>query len=689
MTDFRYRAFISYSHADEHWAAWLHRSLESYRVPRRLAGREGPAGGMPARLSPVFRDREELSTSRDLSSNILEALGQSEALVVICSPSAAQSRWVNEEIRHFQSLGRGHRIFCVIVDGDPAGRDSDEACFPAALFEEAEAEDREPLAADVRPWADGKRLARLKLISGLLGTRLDDLRQRDLQRRRRWAVVSALGAIAALALAIIALVSWANEQKEREKAEQLVTFIVDLGERLQSDTDLDTLASISEAATAYFQELDLEKLSPDSGREVALVFRQVGRVSELQGRPGEALEAYRKSKDLIAGLLEEHPNNRGLMLERGNAEFYIGSFYLDQVNYEFARQAFENYHTSALALLEADPESPEGLLEVSYSLTGLMGVQLESAGVDGATLQYAAEAIALISRAMELAPGDSVVESHYANTLAWAADVNRDSCNLESARSFRLQTMQLAEAAYRGDPSNNDLKRRLAYAISGVGVIQELLGELEASAANLEEARRLLAELAAADPSNVLYRNEVLDRQFMLAELAGETGRLADARTAMQDQEDAMDERGRPDPEGGLPSDIYVQFLLAFADVSFRSGDVAKAEELLDRAIRLLSPGEGLTAEDWITNHRLIEARYLWWAFFGEDRARDAPVVSTPGSDTPREFRSCLDTDLKARMLILSGDFEGALTEAAYLRSRSYAEPSFMRFCGVAGLCPE
>ena len=36
--DFRYDAFISYRHAepDRKWAKWLHRSLETYRIPKRL-----------------------------------------------------------------------------------------------------------------------------------------------------------------------------------------------------------------------------------------------------------------------------------------------------------------------------------------------------------------------------------------------------------------------------------------------------------------------------------------------------------------------------------------------------------------------------------------------------------------------------------------------------------------------------
>jgi len=56
--DYKYKAFISYSHADEKWARWLHRSLENYRVPKRLVGRQTDMGKVPTRLAPVFRDEE-------------------------------------------------------------------------------------------------------------------------------------------------------------------------------------------------------------------------------------------------------------------------------------------------------------------------------------------------------------------------------------------------------------------------------------------------------------------------------------------------------------------------------------------------------------------------------------------------------------------------------------------------------
>jgi eukaryotic-like serine/threonine-protein kinase len=40
-------------------------------------------------------------------------------LIVICSPRAAVSRWVNREIEVFKSLGGEARVLCLIVDGEP------------------------------------------------------------------------------------------------------------------------------------------------------------------------------------------------------------------------------------------------------------------------------------------------------------------------------------------------------------------------------------------------------------------------------------------------------------------------------------------------------------------------------------------------------------------------------------------
>src|SRR3970282_1270142 len=97
----RYRAFISYSHADARWARWLMRRLEGYKVPSRLVGTMGDHGVIGPTLGAFFRDREELTAAGDLGATIRAALAESDALVLVCSPAAARSRWVNAEIETF------------------------------------------------------------------------------------------------------------------------------------------------------------------------------------------------------------------------------------------------------------------------------------------------------------------------------------------------------------------------------------------------------------------------------------------------------------------------------------------------------------------------------------------------------------------------------------------------------------
>ena len=74
---FKYRAFISYSHADTSWAKWLHRALETFRIDTDLVGRETATGTIPKTLRPIFRDREDFIAGHTLTEQTLAALDAS------------------------------------------------------------------------------------------------------------------------------------------------------------------------------------------------------------------------------------------------------------------------------------------------------------------------------------------------------------------------------------------------------------------------------------------------------------------------------------------------------------------------------------------------------------------------------------------------------------------------------------
>ena len=238
--EFKYRAFISYSHRDKAWGDWLHKALESYRVPKRLVGSEGRDGPVPERLFPVFRDREELPSSADLPTQIQTGLAESAYLIVICSPNAAASQWVNQEIVDYKRLGRESRILALIVDGEPNAGDKtaivDDGgtvraeCFPDALKFKLGPDGTlstartEPIAADARAEGDGKENAKLKLIAGLLGVGYDSLKQRDLeaQRARLRKLATVAGSVALVMTGLLALSILFATTSERQRNQALI-----------------------------------------------------------------------------------------------------------------------------------------------------------------------------------------------------------------------------------------------------------------------------------------------------------------------------------------------------------------------------------------------------------------------------------------------------------------------------------
>jgi len=191
----RYRAFISYSQKDKSFARRLHQALEGYRLP---SGVEVEGVDPKARkLGRLFRDDDEMGAATDLGTALQGAIADAENLIVVCSPNAAKSRWVNEEVIHFKRTGRADRIFAVIVGGDPTS--SEEQCFPPGLRFELDANGAlssrpaEPLGLDVRKEPFNRLVVRL--VAGLVRTPFDTLWKRERRRAHARTLVVLLAAL--------------------------------------------------------------------------------------------------------------------------------------------------------------------------------------------------------------------------------------------------------------------------------------------------------------------------------------------------------------------------------------------------------------------------------------------------------------------------------------------------------------
>jgi tetratricopeptide (TPR) repeat protein len=696
LSGFRYKAFVSYSHQDQAWGRWVQRALENYRVPRHLVGKQGAFGIVPPRLSPVFRDREDLSSAADLSGSIKHEMEQAETLVVICSPACAQSRWVNEEIRYFRSLGRGDRIHGLIVEGEPDSTDPEVNCFPSAMIVDREGNTIEPLAADARKWADGKLLAKLKLIAGILGIRLDDLRRRDMQRRHRLWMISSFGAltvaIVTSVLAIMAVTARHAAENRREHAEELVGYMVgDLRKKLATVGRLDILDSMGGQVTQYLETLDPGEVTDESLNQQAKVWRQLGEVSKDQGKLDEALESFTKSRNVLAELYRRQPDNTDRVFELGQAEFWVGYVSFDMGDMIEAERAFTNYLNISNELLKLEPGNPEWTMEVSYAIGNMGWLEKYRQGSEpDKILEYMQSSLEFNRKAVMLAPDREDFRVALTNAHADLADAYLKVCNLGEAVLNRQRNVELAAGFYEENPADSNLKEDLAYAQSGLANVQRLVGMVDQALVNYGKSRQLLDDLYKQDTSNLNYLWHRELRKQRIAAIYASTGKQQQALALAKELAVAFRKIEHDVTSMDLDSiEEYAIFLDMYSELAYRMDDSLLAETLLQEELQLVDDLITTNPDFAGSRQRLVYAAFQYWQQNDVLPGNGVMEKLEGYLAQPEEVRSCSDAATAARLSLIRGNREQAQGYTLYLLDRGYFEPGFVQFCRTHELCQQ
>jgi WD40 repeat protein len=203
----RYRAFISYSHQDRPLALALQRAL--HRLGRAWYRRP---------TFTVFRDDTSLAASPHLWGSIQSSMQESEWLIVIVSPAAAASTWVNREVHWWLEQRGADRLLLVLAEGEIWwNHESDDfdrirtTALPPALFG---AYQQEPRWTDLRaPHAAGRTTLRdpvfqdrvANVAAPLHGRAKEELVGEELRQQRTWArlrntAVTAMALVTAVAV---------------------------------------------------------------------------------------------------------------------------------------------------------------------------------------------------------------------------------------------------------------------------------------------------------------------------------------------------------------------------------------------------------------------------------------------------------------------------------------------------------
>jgi tetratricopeptide (TPR) repeat protein len=532
----RFYAFLSYSHKDKILADWLHRELERFRVPHSLAGRLTANGVVPRRLTPIFRDQHDLSAGGDLAEEIKAALAASQFLIVLCSPTAAKSRWTNQEIESFKRTRPEGCVLAAVVSGEPfasdiPGREAEE-CFPPALRYKYDrrghqtAKRADPLAADFREAGEGQRLAFLKLVAGMLGVGLDELVQRDTTRRHRqlaWLAAASLGGMAVTSTLAVTAIQARNEAREqRREAEGLVGFMLgDLKDKLEPIGRLDALDGVGSRVLAYYQKQGTADLTDAALSQRSRALTLMAQVAQSRGDVEGALRLYREAMAGTAESVRRDPNNPQALFDHAQNVFYVGEIAHNRGDYATAEARMREYQRLALRMIALGPDSMKWRMEKQYADTNLGVILFDQRRFPEAVRQFR-DALSTMKAIATADSANKDYQASVAESLAWLADAEHATGNYGGAIAARQEGIAVLERLLA---ATNDVnyQQKLIPAHRALGALYAEQGErgpaVQQFNAAVDEAERLIPK----EPNNAVWvdygatARAALARQLLLA----------------------------------------------------------------------------------------------------------------------------------------------------------------------------
>ncbi len=354
------------------------------------------------------------------------------------------------------------------------------------------------------------------------------------------------------------------------------------------------------------------------------------RVADLQGGPASmnlgdvkgAVASYQKAHQIRQALYQKHPEDlrSRLALATSLRKLGDGAFAEGKV----ADAVSLNRQAAAMTedLLSKDVANLDvrrGLAEANHRLCNFLLLVGDTAGAIAACSRFRALTQALL----EGSPGDLKLQLLMANSTAQLGNALRLSGKLdEGQENFRNAETQF-EAILAREPGNLSAQRSLALTHTQIGNTLEALGKTSEAVASHEAAVKLMNAMLAADPNNARLR---LDLTYLLLRRVGvmlRAGQRAEAKQSAKAGLAMLRAQAERPEASAIDFNEYAHWLsvcevpelrdpaqalryalravqasehpdaMYFDTLSwayFRSGNAAKAVEVIEKALAALPP---------------------------------------------------------------------------------------------------
>lgn len=457
-----YDAFISYSHAkDKPIAAALQSVVQTLGKPwyRRRALR-------------IFRDDTSLAATPELWPTIVRALDDSRRFILLASPEAAVSEWVNKEVLHWLDHNSTDTLLIAVTDGaltwDQTAGDfaaGDNMPLPPVL---AGRFANEPKWVDLRPYRSGadKRDAKFTELAAdfaaaIHGTPKEDLLSQEVRQQRRALGLATTAAAMLLVLAILATAAGVLAYRAEQRVQKTLGaatktadgLVFDLARRFRDTVGVPAslVKDILDRARDLQEQLVASgEITPELRRSQAEALNETARTLLVIGDTAGAFAAAARAREIARGMLTQYPDDVGWQERLGTYQKTVGNVLVAQGKLEEALLAYADSAGIAERLVQPDLTGQFDLAASYHEIGGMF----EKDGKLPEALQAYRDALVIFRRMTRAWPANDEWQRNLSVAYHKVGRVLRDQGKFPEALQAFRDSFAIAERLAKSAPDN-------------------------------------------------------------------------------------------------------------------------------------------------------------------------------------------------------------------------------------------
>ena len=552
------RPLLVYVRRDAKWARWLLRQLDAMW----LNASQQPAKGLSAAPKSdlaLIADDAQIVEEDELSAATRAKLDLASALIVICSPAAAEASGIFKTVSAFKANGGGRPVAAFIVAGGSSN--AERGTIPEAIYRKLSPDGKpiegrdDYLKADVRDTGDGQELAVAKVLAWLTGVPVPDLLPLKLKMPGALdaaatgfpGVAAANGPPAQAALAQTAV----NEELITAAANFVLTSLPEIrGLEGRSDA-LAELISQTKTLLELFGQSD----APQARFRNCLLLLEISRCYGSLGDFAGHLDYASQAGEQLDSLLSDEPNNADYLTQYAASFMEAGEANRSLAEFSEAAQCFASSVRILEDLASSSSEPAPLQRELSRILQKLaavlreIGEESEADAKDGAALlllrnlaqarpedvdlqrelfeaqlrageacRQRGDADAGLQSDRALIPiatflrghaGGAEMARHLYAIHTRIGDRLRVRGDLDEALESYSAAIDLAKELHRTHGRAGRWQREIALSHNRAGNVHGMKGSFPAAEQSYRASLALAAELVKLDPANLVWRRDL------------------------------------------------------------------------------------------------------------------------------------------------------------------------------------